>query len=81
MGAASVPGTLATPTSSMILGQLMQLEIPGGLDPVNLPELGFQITDVRCRIDLGACDSLNQFLRLELGSVAVDILAQPAQYS
>jgi hypothetical protein len=48
------------------------------LQPVDLPVLCLQISQVRFRIDLGAGHPLDEFLRIEFISVAVDLFPQPS---
>ena len=50
-----------------------------GSQTVNFAVLGVQIAQVRRRVDPGAGHPLHQVLRLKLGPVAVDLLAQPAE--
>jgi len=48
---------------------------------VDCAVLGVEIAHVRRRVDPGARHSLHQILRLELRTVAVDLLTQPAKQS
>lgn len=49
------------------------------LDFIYLTELGLQIINVRVRVDLRACDPLDQFLGFVFAAMAVYIFLQPAQ--
>lgn len=46
---------------------------------INLTELRLQIADVSRRVDFRASDALDELLRLELGAVDVDLLAEPGE--